>query len=659
MNQNSTAFAILLVVGLVLIVNVTGIRTHQRMLSLIYSNLSQTASAVKELPSSLKNDVSLNDERPLMPDSYAPGEILVKFKPGVPDHVQDRVLSQAGVNIKRTIPKIEVHVISVPEKAERQVKEALGKNPRIEFTELNHALEATYATNDPLLPDMWHHQKIGSENAWSMASSTGITIAILDSGSDTNHPDLASNLVGGYNVVSNSNDFEDIHGHGTSVAGSASAVGNNSNQVVGVAYDANIMTVRISESSDSYATWADASDALVYAADNGARVANLSYLACGSYSINNAGDYLKSKGGLAFVSAGNSGDDPGFSLTDSLICVSATGSSDTRPSWSSYGDYVDISAPGVSILTTSIGGGTKQFSGTSASSPVAAGLAALVWGANPDLTNIQVEDIIKETAVDLGEAGWDKYYGWGRIDAASAVAKAMETSDTPVDDEEEVVIDKPSVTITHPSDGATVSGAVTISTNATSDETLSVEKVEMYINESLIGTDSSDPFSFYWDTSLEENGEYVLQARVFDTNGNSEWSNNITVTVENVADSTSPTIQITEPEDGANIPQTGGFAITASAQDNTKISQIDILFDGIISETCTGQDSCSFTLNANKLVAGKSYKINAIASDENGNTAEDEITITIVGKSSDDSEDDTSDDEKTGKWCEPWPSCRK
>jgi hypothetical protein len=135
---------------------------------------------------------------------------------------------------------------------------------------------------------------------------------------------------------------------------------------------------------------------------------------------------MRDRGGVVVMAAGNKSVDPGLSDNPAIIAVSATTSSDVKASWSSYGDYIDVSAPGVSIQTTTNGGGYGSVSGTSYASPVTAGVVALIMGANPDLSPDEVETILEASADNpVGTSDWHAYFGHGRVNAAVAVQMAL------------------------------------------------------------------------------------------------------------------------------------------------------------------------------------------------------------------------------------------
>jgi subtilisin family serine protease len=210
--------------------------------------------------------------------------------------------------------------------------------------------------NDPYYGSEWHLPKISAQNAWNKTQGSGITIAILDSGVNSAHPDLSAQMVPGWNFYDNNSDTSDVFGHGTLVAGTASAITNNGAGVSSVAGQSKVMPIRITDTS-GYGYASTIVQGLVWASDRGVRVANVSFGGVvGILSIQNAAQYMKDKGGLVVVSAGNTGAELTTAPTTTMIPVSATDANDAIASWSTYGNFVAMSAPGVGIWTTRRGG---------------------------------------------------------------------------------------------------------------------------------------------------------------------------------------------------------------------------------------------------------------------------------------------------------------
>jgi len=317
---------------------------------------------------------------------------------------------------------------SVPESA----VEGLLKNPRVAYVEADGTVYAI----DAELDSTWGVKRIGSGTVHDSGNiGTGVKVAIIDSGIDYTHPDLDANFAGGYDFVNNDTDPMDDNGHGTHVAGTVAAEDNDTG-VVGVAPKASLYGLKVLNSSGS-GSWSNVIAALEWAVDNGMQVTNNSYGAGSDpgSTVQAAFDNSAAVGMLHIAAAGNSGNCKGNNNTvgfpaqyDSVIAVAATNKSDTRPCFSSTGPAVELSAPGVSINSTQLGGGYVEFNGTSMASPHVAGAAALVIAAGitdvsgNGLINDEVRQILNDTAEDLGETGRDNKYGWGLVSAALAVA---------------------------------------------------------------------------------------------------------------------------------------------------------------------------------------------------------------------------------------------
>jgi hypothetical protein len=218
------------------------------------------------------------------------------------------------------------------------------------------------------------------------------------------------------------------------------------------------------------------------------------------------------RGGLVVAAGGNTGKYEDYADNPYIISVSATTTGDALASFSPYGPYIDLSTPGVSIYTTVRGGSYASASGTSLSAPITAGVVALMFSVNPSLTPSQAEQILEATAVDLGGAGHDVYYGGGRVDAYAALKMASSVSPPPPDNT------PPSVEITYPRDVYTVSSTIIVKVDASDDS--GVSKVELYKNGVLFAVDSEAPYEFYWDTTADPDGVYVLVAKAYDRAGN-------------------------------------------------------------------------------------------------------------------------------------------
>ena len=512
------------------------------------------------------------------PPEWAQGRILVKGKAGLSDAQLEKILNKANGRSISKLQQINTHIVEVPPQAEDAFIKALSHNPHIDFAEKDMRVEANAVTpNDPSYSSQWHLPKIQAPNAWDASAASGITIAIVDSGVEASHPDLVNSLVPGWNVLSNNPDTSPATTHGTRVAGTAAATGNNSRGVASVAWGANIMPIRIT--NDGWAYWSDMAEGIVWAADHGADVANLSYSIEDSSTVTNAAQYLRNKGGVTLTSAGNSNADNGYADNPYIITVAATTSSDAKASWSNFGNDIDVAAPGAGVYTTTTGGGYTSVSGTSYASPVAAGVVALIMGANPGLSPNEVEAILEDSADDLGNNGWDKYFGHGRVNAGVAVMLAAGTSaaDTQA----------PGVTITTPAYNNTVSGSVIVEV-AASDDT-GVTQVVLHVNGQNVGTDTTAPYEFSWNSAQVIDGNATLTAYAYDAANNTGISSGVTVNVDNQPDNVdtiAPTVAIVSPAASSNIIS-GTVTIGVNASDDTGVTDV-VLY---VNDKIVGTDS--------------------------------------------------------------------
>ena len=285
-----------------------------------------------------------------------------------------------------------------------------------------------HAAADPLLAQQWGLFAIGADHVWTTTTGQGVIVAVVDSGSGP-HPDLAENLLPGRSIIGTveSQDGKDIDasGHGTHVAGIIAAVANNGIGGSGVAPNAKILPIQVLDQAGQ----GDARDVAAgvrFAADNGARVINLSLGgATESSSLTQAITYANDKGVLVVAAAGNGGaaDKPKWPASlDLTLAVTAVDQANNATSFDQRGDYIDLSAPGANIVSTAKGD-YVTLSGTSMAAGFVAGAAALLFAAEPRVTNAQVRDILLRTATDIGEPGRDVTFGAGLINMVAALAE--------------------------------------------------------------------------------------------------------------------------------------------------------------------------------------------------------------------------------------------
>ena len=363
----------------------------------------------------------------------------------------------------------------------REAAAAYEADPAVEYAEPDRKLSAAVIPNDPFLSssgswgqafaDLWGHHRIRAPAAWNLATGAGTTVAVIDTGIDYTHPDLASNLwrntgevagngidddgngyaddIIGYDFADADADPLDDHMHGTHVAGTVAAVANNGRGIAGVAFGARVMAVR-GLGSDGNGAIAGLAQSIIYAVDNGADVINASWSGGGrSQVIGDAVSYAHAAGVVFVTAAGNLGSDTAGSTPANeadAITVAAYDSQDEPASFSNFGVKLDVAAPGggdapppalaqtpvYSVLSAfgevgrygdhlEVAPGYARLAGTSMAAPHVSGAAALLLQAHPSWTVEQIRQAIRRTADDVGPSGPDLASGFGMLDAAGAL----------------------------------------------------------------------------------------------------------------------------------------------------------------------------------------------------------------------------------------------
>lgn len=527
----------------------------------------------------------------LVAQDYVKGRMIVKFRTVVSKQRSNELVSQMHGRVAREFDALGLTVIELPANAnEKAQARAFGQNSEVEFAEPDYQYKASMTPNDPSYGSQWHLAKVSAPAAWDKTQgSSSVVIAILDSGVLASHPDLQLQLVPGWNFVNGNSDTSDVNGHGTMVAGVAAAAANNSTGVAGLGWNCKIMPLRISD-ANGIASATNMAAALQYAADHGAKVANISFPASGSATIRSAAQYFMNKGGVVTISSGNTGAFDSTADNPYVLTVSATNGSDGVAGFSTTGNFIDVSAPGDGIFTTMSNGGYGYGSGTSFCAPLVAGMAGLMYSANPNLSSQQVYSLIRQTADDLGAAGWDPGYGTGRVNAARAVDAALNTAAAD--------LVAPTVSFSTPPANSTLAGIVSVFCVA--NDNVGVDYVSFYVDDMLIGTKYAAPYSWSWNTPMQAaDGKHTLKAVAFDLGGNSA-QNSVSVNVKNVIDVTPPTAVITSPTGGT---VSGKFTVTAVATDNVGIAKIELYVDGSLAGSVTKMPY-KFSVNAQRWAKG-------------------------------------------------------
>jgi subtilisin family serine protease len=450
-------------------------------------------------------------------------QIIVRYKPNTDRKAlggQIRALS-VETEEKKDLGDLRMKVIKVPKAARETVIKALSKNPNIEFAEPDTVESIDVTTpNDPEYTSapQWVWPKTQTNIAWDTTKgSQGVVIAVIDSGINFTHPEFAGKTVPGKDFVNDDNDPTDDNKHGTAVAGVIGAVSNNAIGVASACWECRIMPLKVMNNSGS-GNMSDIVEGIQYAANNGAKIMNLSLSGTGeSSSQKSAVDYAHSKGVIVVGSAGNEGTDvprrPG--KYPNAIAVAATDQNDKLTSYSSFGQHVDIAAPGQARVPAHNSNGFITINGTSFSAPTVAGILGLLWSAVPTATPAELRYAIEKTA----DPCCDGKIAGGRINAAKALER-LKQGNIPVP-----VNTPPTVSFTAPAANAIVDRVVTVTATAT--DNTGVAKVELQVDNGRAMTDIAAPYSFTWSTIGVADGVHTLKLTAYDTEGNTSTATRV------------------------------------------------------------------------------------------------------------------------------------
>ncbi|MBW1739913.1 MAG: S8 family serine peptidase [Deltaproteobacteria bacterium] len=462
-----------------------------------------------------------------VPTGPVPGKYIIVFKDGIDPlrGAQDLEIAH-GLRMRH----IYSHAIKGCSVSMAEWKlEAIESDPTVEYVEQDvyvHALQQT-------LP--WGVDRIDAELVWTYNTGAGVKVAIIDTGIDYTHPDLAANfdpVNKGYDFVDDDDEPLDENGHGTHCAGIVAAR-DNAEGVVGVGPEAKLYAVRVLDRRGS-GLLSDIIAGLDWSVVNGMQVISMSLgTTIYSLSLETACNNAYNAGLVLIAAAGNSGD--GDPSTDeysypaaygSVIAVGATDSTDAAPFWSNSGPYLELAAPGVSIystlptyrvtLTTFYGYDYGTLNGTSMACPHVSGTAALVIASDPTLTNEAVRLLLQSTADDLGPAGLDTVYGYGLIDADEAASG------------EDTI--PPTISNLTPADGSIVNtGTPTISATVADAGGIDSTSIVMAVDAVTVthSYDSTTSVVSYTPTTSLIDGLYTVTLDVADAVGNlatTSWS---------------------------------------------------------------------------------------------------------------------------------------
>jgi len=358
---------------------------------------------------------------------YALDRFLVEFKAGV-----DARAISASYNavILEKISEIDVHILKVPQGSTvREIVRRFNRHPGVKFAEPDYLRHATFIPNDPRGDRQWGLPKIQAPDAWDITKGKKrVTIAILDTGIDKDHEDLARKVWLKLNFTDSSTS-DDKFGHGTHCAGIAAAITNNNIGVAGNGFNCSLMNVKVlGDYGFGYDSWI--AKGIIWATRLRAKVISMSLGSTApSTTMENAVNFAWARGVIVVAAAGNGGSSaPHYpAYYENCIAVAATDQNDVKASFSNYGGWVDVAAPGVRIYSTLPNHPHKlgllnygYLDGTSMATPFVAGLAGLVWSTAYGTDNASVRNRIESTSDPIPGTG--TYWEYGRINDFTAVS---------------------------------------------------------------------------------------------------------------------------------------------------------------------------------------------------------------------------------------------
>jgi thermitase len=493
--------------------------------------------------------------------SIRAGHVLVRFKDSTRQDVLNQLHADYGANVVAHIPAIRVTHFQAAGSG-LALLEHLRKRPDVEFAEFDSVVQvvqngfnppndvyfsSAYATSHNGSIDQWGPAAVSAPAAWQYVSggSSGIVIAIVDTGVDDTHPDLSPKIVGEYSFVGT---IKDGFGHGTHVAGIAAAATDNQIGIAGMCPNCKILSVKVLDDQGS-GYMSDVASGITYAASHGARVISLSLGGSGrSETLHSALDYALANNALPVCAMGNSGSNlntPEPAYWHDCLSVIATDQNGAKASFSNYGMKADVAAPGVAILstmptypvtlTTTYGYSMNYdaLSGTSMATPMVSGIAGLVLSQNPNLTPRQVAGIIEASSGN--GVSWTPNLAFGVVNALKAVSSATNSDSAP-----------PSPNLISPAGGATVSGLVTFQAAPTDNTT--VHHVDFVQNgtrftQVLTGASATSgkgktavttqAWTATWPSTIVFNSSITVSLFAVDVFGNTSAAQNLNLTIQN------------------------------------------------------------------------------------------------------------------------------
>ena len=350
--------------------------------------------------------------------------LLIGLPEGSPP-IARRIANEHGARLVEEVEGTGIFVVSTETRWLAALRRSLAADPRVAFVETNHERRASAVPDDLFYPSAQaaYLETIRLPEAWDLATgSDDVVLAVVDSGVDLEHPDLEGRLLPGHDFVNDDDSPDDDFGHGTQIATIAAAATDNRTGMAGVAWRGKVLPVKVLD-QEGRGNDADIAAGIVWAADHGADVINLSFGAPHpSFTLTQAVNHARTRDVVIVSAAGNGQTaNPDFpAALDGVVSVSGTDRNGYFAWFSNFGPTVDVAAPGMEVLAGSPGA-YQRMEGTSYAAPIVAGVAMLVRARFPGENADQVIERLRMGARDAGPLGIDDYYGFGLIDALGAL----------------------------------------------------------------------------------------------------------------------------------------------------------------------------------------------------------------------------------------------
>lgn len=469
------------------------------------------------------------------------GDIIVKYKEGREKQAEYSISSMGMEEVQQSDNGVSLYTVQ-PGEDLLQVVAELEQNPAVEYAEPNHEYTVFSsdhdADTDEYFSQQWALENIKAKTAWEKIKGTGgtVTVAVVDTGVDASHPDLANRVVSGENLAEKkadgtlypeNRDSNDDNGHGTQVAGVISAIYHNQIGIAGAAGAADVKIYPVKVMNDKGAGTAfDIAKGIQHAAEQNVDIINLSLGGMYSKTVDQAVKYAQNKGILVVAAAGNSATNVDYvypaALPDVVTVGAITETKDKIATFSNQGSAIDVVAPGERIRTTTIkekgtfgndsNGYYTEVNGTSFAAPYVAAVAALYKLQNTNASALEIASAITGAATDLGTAGRDDTFGYGKLDAAKTLDPNIGVEEPPV------------IQLVTPAKNGQVMNDVSIQARVADKD---VQTVKFYINnvaeENILASVSKQGeqtlYETTWDTKGIEDGSHTVWAVAFGEQG--------------------------------------------------------------------------------------------------------------------------------------------